>query len=64
MKTFSIMSRFLVMFIGKVFEIIDILPSENKCVGAKRFDIVQTSLVNRLENLDSTSYNGGRKYNR
>lgn len=64
MKTFFITLGFLEMFIGTVFEIIDILPSANKCVGAKGFDTVQTSLVSRLENQDSTSYNGGRKYDR
>lgn len=64
MKRFSMMLGFLEMFIGIIFEITDILPSTRTCVGAKGFVTVQTSLVQNSENLDSTSYNGGRKYER
>lgn len=64
MKIFSMMLGSLEMFIGIIFEITDILPSERVCVGAKGFDTVQTSLPTSSENLDSTSCNGGRKYER
>ncbi len=62
MKTFYITLGFLEMFTNTVREITNMLPSAENCAGAKGFETIQTSLVNRLENLDSTSFNGGRKH--
>jgi len=64
MKTFSITLGFLEMFTGTVREINDMVPSAENFAGAKGFETVQTSLVDRLDKLDSTSHNGGRKYER
>lgn len=52
------------MFIGTVFEITDILPSARMRARAKGFETIQTLLVSRLENVDSITCNGGRKYER
>ena len=50
------------MFTRIVCEITNILPSVENCARAKGFETIQTSLVDRLDKLDSTSHNGGRKY--
>ena len=51
------------MLIGTVHEITDMLPLTENCAGAKGFEAIQTSLVDRLDKLDSTSTMEGENMN-
>lgn len=44
-----------------IYEMTEMLPLAWMCVRAKGFETIKTSLVSRLENLDSTSDNVGKK---